>query len=270
MSFANYTVIYDINSLEKLYGYEDIYQWMKNKWQYSFGWSILYLICIFGGQSYMKYRPAFQLRTFLILWNMGLAIFSIIGTVRMGPNVYRSIEKAGLINTVCNIGYFTSNPPSIFWSGLFMASKVLEFGDTAFIVLRKQKLIFLHWYHHILTLIFSWFNYSRNSGLGILFMIMNYFVHSIMYTYFALKACKMNIPRSIASCITTLQIIQMVLGLGLSALSFLVKMNTKCNVSHDVIIFSLIVYFTYFILFCQFFYNSYLAPKDISKHKKVM
>lgn len=268
MNSANYTANYDIYDFEKLYEYEDVYDWMKNKWQYSFGWSIIYLICIFGGQSYMKYRPRFELRFFLILWNTGLAVFSIFGTLRMAPNVYKSIQIYGMLNTLCNIDYFKSDQPSIFWSALFMASKVLEFGDTAFIVLRKQKLIFLHWYHHILTLIFSWFNYSRNSGVGIMFMVMNYFVHSIMYSYFALKACKVNVSRLIASFITTLQIIQMVFGLGLSVLSAFAKTKSECNISDDVIIFSLIVYFTYFVLFCQFFYNSYLAPKDEIKSKK--
>lgn len=34
--------------------------------------------------------------------------------------------------------------------------QVVELGDTLFIVMRKRPLIFLHWYHHVTVLVFSW------------------------------------------------------------------------------------------------------------------
>lgn len=43
-----------------------------------------------------------------------------------------------------------------FWGTLFSLSKVIELGDTAFIILRKQPLIFLHYYHHATVLIYTW------------------------------------------------------------------------------------------------------------------
>ena len=33
-----------------------------------------------------------------------------------------------------------------FWTWMFTMSKIAELGDTAFIILRKQNLIFLHWW----------------------------------------------------------------------------------------------------------------------------
>jgi hypothetical protein len=42
---------------------------------------------------------------------------------------------------------------------IFCISKVPELIDTLFIVLRKQKLIFLHWFHHATVLIYSWYRY---------------------------------------------------------------------------------------------------------------
>ena len=37
------------------------------------------------------------------------------------------------------------------WTWLFVLSKLPELVDTVFIVLRKQKLIFLHWYGDMVT-----------------------------------------------------------------------------------------------------------------------
>ena len=65
-----------------------------------------------------------------------------------------------------------------------------ELVDTVFIVLRKQKLIFLHWYHHVTVLWFSWYSYVGFTSTCRWFMVMNYCVHSIMYSYYALRAMR--------------------------------------------------------------------------------
>lgn len=48
----------------------------------------------------------------------------------------------------------------------FCFSKLPELVDTVFIVLRKQPLIFLHWYHHASVLIYCWFSYQDYSSTG--------------------------------------------------------------------------------------------------------
>ena len=50
---------------------------------------------------------------------------------------------------------------SCFRAWLFMLSKVPETIDTLFIVLRRQPLIFLHWYHHASVLVYCFYRYAR-------------------------------------------------------------------------------------------------------------
>ena len=38
--------------------------------------AVAYLPCVFGLQHYMQSRPAFELKTPLLLWNLGLSLFS--------------------------------------------------------------------------------------------------------------------------------------------------------------------------------------------------
>jgi hypothetical protein len=48
-----------------------------------------------------------------------------------------------------------TNDVAGFWSLMFGYSKVIELGDTLFIVLRKRPLVFLHYYHHAAVLIYT-------------------------------------------------------------------------------------------------------------------
>ncbi len=71
---------------------------------------------------------------------------------------------------------------------LFCLSKIPELLDTVFLVLRKKPVIFLHWYHHIVTLLYCWWGWSSQTGSGGVFAYMNLFVHSIMYSYYGVMA----------------------------------------------------------------------------------
>lgn len=148
-----------------------------------------------------------------------------------------------------------------FWTWLFVLSKLPELGDTIFIVLRKQPLIFLHWYHHITVLMYSWFSYTEYTASARWFIVMNYCVHSLMYSYYALRAMRFNPPRFIPMLITTLQLTQMVVGCAINvwAHSFIQTPGRSCNISAMNIKLSIAMYFSYFVLFAQFFYGTYLS-----------
>lgn len=246
---------------EKLVNRDDVKAWLDHNWHQSFYWSALYLVLVFGCQSYMKNRPPFNLRYPLVLWNLFLALFSICGTIRMIPGFLHTIQEFGIHYSICFAKYPQMIQPTVFWGWLFITSKVLELGDTLFVVLRKQKLIFLHWYHHIMTLIFCWYNSSREVSLGHWFITMNYFVHSFMYTYFAFRAMRIHVPRFIAMVITTLQIIQMIFGVSITVWAYkTVSKGNECETPENTLELAFLVYLSYALLFCHLFYQSYIVP----------
>jgi len=118
--------------------------WMTSYWWLSIIYSVVYMICVYTGQKLMKNREKFRLHRSLIAWNIALAIFSILGTIRFLPNFLTILYHKGFEHTICVFDY--NFGVSGCWAWLFVLSKVAELIDTLFIILRKQKLIFLHWY----------------------------------------------------------------------------------------------------------------------------
>lgn len=174
---------------------------------------------------------------------------------------------------VFHYSYIENDRVCGFWTWLFVLSKLPELGDTVFIVLRKQPLIFLHWYHHITVLMYSWFSYTEYTASARWFIVMNYCVHSVMYSYYALRALKFSPPRFISMVITGLQLTQMVVGCAINiwAHGFLQQTNhASCNISPTNIKFSIAMYFSYFVLFARFFYKTYLSTNARKGKKHVM
>lgn len=153
------------------------FKWMSKNWNLSFLYAIIYIMVVFIGRRVMKDREKFRLNRSLVAWNVVLAIFSILGMIRLLPKFMFVIQTKGLENSVC-VNNFNSGV-SLCWSWLFILSKMVELIDTSFIVLRKQKLIFLHYYHHATVLIYCWYSFGEQSSTGPWF-INTYF---LLYKY---------------------------------------------------------------------------------------
>ncbi len=127
-----------------------------------------------------------------------------------------------------------------------------------FIVLRKQRLIFLHWYHHITVLVYSWYSYKDQVAGGGWFMTMNYTVHALMYSYYTARAAGLRVPKPCAILITSSQIAQMVMGLAVSVLVYQWMQDGDCPSYMDNIVWASLMYLSYLLLFTSFFYQSYV------------
>ncbi|KAK6049586.1 GNS1/SUR4 family protein, partial [Cooperia oncophora] len=122
-------------------------------WYHSITISVVYFATMKALQRIMENRKPFSLKTTLFLWNAALAVFSIIGFIRFTEDFAQSLYKHGIYRSLC----YSCHPNDVaaFWSFCFAISKVVELGDTLFIVLRKKPLIFLHYYHHAAVLIYT-------------------------------------------------------------------------------------------------------------------
>ncbi|XP_071664297.1 very long chain fatty acid elongase 6 isoform X1 [Patagioenas fasciata] len=237
-----------------------------NNTKKSFLFSALYAAFIFGGRHLMNKRAKFELRKPLVLWSLSLAVFSIFGAVRTGAYMLYILMTKGLKQSVCDQSFYIG-PVSKFWAYAFVLSKAPELGDTIFIILRKQKLIFLHWYHHITVLLYSWYSYKDMVAGGGWFMTMNYGVHAVMYSYYALRAAGFRVSRKFAMFITLSQITQMLIGCVINYLVFSWMQQGQCHSHVQNIIWSSLMYLSYFVLFCHFFFEAYIGKTR--KERKV-
>lgn len=92
-----------------------------------------------------------------------------------------------------------------------------------------------------------------------------------MYSYYALRALRFKPPRFIQMVITSLQLTQMIVGCAINiwAHNYLkVAGHSACNISELNIKLSIVMYFSYFVLFARFFYKAYLSDGVKSGAKK--
>jgi hypothetical protein len=266
---VNYTVVLPI---ERDFDRVNWMKWMETNWVHSLTMSVIYCVLIYAGQKIMAHRKAFTLDRPLFYWNTFLAVFSIIGLVRMTPEFFFAIYSRGFHYSICNLGY--GQGVAEFWTFMFVVSKALELIDTGFIVLRKRPIIFLHVYHHITVMVYCWHGYKDDAAAGRWFMCMNYFVHSIMYSYYASRSIGVKLPSYLPMTITTLQLTQMVVGCYVSTMVYLTKRSqVPCHQTFENLYFCFFIYFTYFLLFAKFFYKAYIEKgnryrKEISNGVK--
>lgn len=247
---------------------EDARKWVSDHLLSSVKVSVAYVIIIFGTKYFMRNRQPFDLSLPLNIWNALLAAFSIAGTVTLLPEFIAVVRKHGMQASYCHLYDFTKGSVG-YWGWLFIVSKLFEFGDTIFVVLRKKPLLFLHWYHHILTSFYTFFSYPRPTAFARWGINMNYFVHAFMYSYYFLRSMKMRVPGIFAKFVTSLQILQFIVSVShLVYLGFLVYVRKlKCDFDDSVYLLATAMNITYLVLFINFFMKSYIIGGGKIKYR---
>eukprot|EP00297_Palpitomonas_bilix_P018358 CAMPEP_0113883410 /NCGR_PEP_ID=MMETSP0780_2-20120614/9580_1 /TAXON_ID=652834 /ORGANISM="Palpitomonas bilix" /LENGTH=196 /DNA_ID=CAMNT_0000870703 /DNA_START=488 /DNA_END=1078 /DNA_ORIENTATION=- /assembly_acc=CAM_ASM_000599 len=181
----------------------------------------------------------------------------------------RALNSSSVAEYLCDPHEEMWQPGSqIFWIHLFAYSKYFELGDTVLLILRKKEVLFLHWYHHITVLAYTWMAVYTRNDTGWYHGCLNALVHSFMYYYYWRASLKKT-PKW-GKFLTMFQTVQMVIGIAITTLYFYfhyTDMGCTCDHIEVNVISSIAMYGSYFILFALFYYQRYVGRKEAAKKK---
>ncbi|KAB0805586.1 hypothetical protein PPYR_02556 [Photinus pyralis] len=182
-----------------------------------FGLLITYLYVVFIYlPNYMTHKKPYSLKGYLTVYNL----FQVIACCVL---IY-GISTAGWTTHYtlgCQEADFSSDPLALrmaqyLWLTFIM--KVVELTETCVFVLRKKanQVSFLHVYHHISTVLYTWFLVKLYpGGMASFPVLLNLYVHIIMYTYYFISSLGPEMQqklKSVKSRVTQIQMIQLVVS----------------------------------------------------------
>ena len=193
-------------------------------------------------------------------YNMAMAVFSLGCFIAC---VY-SLSGVQLYSEDCETIFKV--PLYVLTAKLFYYSKFVEYIDSWTLMMRGKNVSFLQTFHHLgapWDLFMVGFYHNEAEWL---FVCLNSFVHTIMYSYYFLTLYKIRMP--LKNLITVLQITQFLTGFYMEWQ----YRHLSCYRNDPFRMFGFL--FTYYyvgvvlILFINFYIKSYILPKKPVSIKK--
>ncbi|XP_037070347.1 elongation of very long chain fatty acids protein 4-like isoform X2 [Pollicipes pollicipes] len=227
-----------------------------------------YLLLVRLGPLLMQHQSALQLRAPLVLYNLAVSLLNLY----IGLELATVAWKQGYSWLCEPVDYSTSPEAMRITSALwfYYISKLLEFMDTVFFVLRKKnsQITFLHVYHHSTMFLLWWIGMRWVAG-GSAFVgaMLNSFVHVLMYLYYGLSAIGPRLQPYLwwKKYLTMLQLAQFftALVLGLNAL----RLDCPFPLWMQ---YTLVIYMISFIvLFLNFYIHAYCSGQTRKSGSKI-
>jgi fatty acid elongase 3 len=153
---------------------------------------ILYFSLILGLKAYMKNREPMKLKYVTALHNLFLCVISLGMCIAGTFGAYQIVMEKGVDEVFCSND---KNPKGLMHWSLYMyyLSKFPELIDTVILVLKKKRVIFLHWYHHSIVILLTWTWMDGKLNFGIFGLFLNTLVHVFMYWYYFASCLGMNV-----------------------------------------------------------------------------
>lgn len=226
----------------------EVPNWLSENYQWFLIPSFLYPVAV----QYLPGQFNYNLKYPLFCWNALLSVYSAVSFIMIAPHFFGRLVQHGYHESVC----LERRDESFFqlsygrWIFIFVLSKIIEFGDTAFLLLRGRNVQFLHWYHHLATLAAAYVQAMRGSSLFEWATITNLAVHTWMYGHYAASSVMSSVRGN--KWLTNFQIAQMFHGMFMTCYH-----ANYCNQGVDMA--SLLLFSIYAGLFMSFYVKKYFG-----------
>ncbi|KAL0829259.1 hypothetical protein ABMA28_004079 [Loxostege sticticalis] len=212
------------------------------------------------GPILMEGRPPVQIKGFLIFYNL----FKVINSAVLTYTIFSYIIDNGLFPRKCEHDVLTLHfIASVYWK--YMITKILDFFDTIFFVIRKKynQVTFLHVYHHTFMVVMTWIclKYDPSDHWAFLAFV-NCVTHTIMYLYYAVAAMGPRFAKYLwwKKYLTMMQLIQFVLVIGVIVIK---KATSECPIHTSLYWISLANLVLFIWLFVDFYNKRYGAKGSV-------
>ncbi|KAI8977882.1 GNS1/SUR4 family-domain-containing protein [Pilobolus umbonatus] len=228
---------------------------------------VTYFIVIFGGRFLMTNMPAFRLQIPFMIHNALLTLASGILLVLMIEQIFPIVYHHGILSGVCAQETWTQPLELLYYLNYLV--KYWELVDTVFLVLKKKKLEFLHYFHHSMTMVLCYTQLNGKTSVSWVPITLNLTVHVFMYYYYFRTAAGAKIWWK--KYLTTLQITQFIIDLfviyfctytyfSYTYWPHLPNMG-NCSGTETSAIFGCALLSSYLVLFINFYRITYKAKQ---------
>ncbi|KAJ8914586.1 hypothetical protein NQ315_017291 [Exocentrus adspersus] len=220
-------------------------------------YTLVYLFIVWIGPKLMAKRKPFRLTWLLIPYNLSMAVLNAYIAVQLLTASTRL--RYSYICEPCREKYHPDElqiANAVWW---YYFSKLLEFCDTFFFILRKKdsQLTFLHVYHHSTMFALWWIGIKWvPSGSTFLPAMVNSGIHVLMYSYYGLSVFGPKVTRYLwwKKYLTILQLIQFTCALILGVNGLRTGCDFPLWMHYTLIIYMM----SFIVLFGNFYVKAYI------------
>eukprot|EP01128_Nolandella_sp_AFSM9_P004566 TRINITY_DN2065_c0_g1_i1.p1 TRINITY_DN2065_c0_g1~~TRINITY_DN2065_c0_g1_i1.p1 ORF type:complete len:259 (-),score=24.29 TRINITY_DN2065_c0_g1_i1:124-900(-) len=244
-------------------GYSD-FEWIQGVSPLADPWLIGYL-CVgytiaVGLLRYVSPHPPTKFPRLQAAHNFLLCGFSLFMLVGVVTQLVSELQAGfSFQDVLCDSQHRNNRGTMYFFIWLFHLSKIYEFVDTLFLCLSKSRLRFLHVYHHVLTLVITFWALSTYMTLQWWGVMTNTFIHTLMYWYYGWRSLNVEIWWKVY--LTRLQIIQFCSNIivGVAWFYWSTVSGLNCSGSETWLPFALTMFanVTFLYLFIQMYKSTY-------------